>query len=90
MATTVGIKLDEETRTRLKMLGQAKDRSTHWLMRAAILRYLEVEERYEREKIEDRERWERYADTGVHIPHEEMTVWFDDLVDQASKRADAE
>ena len=45
--TTIGVKFDRETRARLQKLGQARQRSTHWLMREAIRRYLEVEERYE-------------------------------------------
>ena len=43
--TTVGVKLDDETRTRLKRLGEIKDRSVHWLMKEAIGRYVEAEER---------------------------------------------
>ena len=49
-ATTVGVKLDGETRARLKKLGDARQRSTHWLMKEAIARYLEAEERYELER----------------------------------------
>ena len=73
-ATTVGVKLDGETRTRLKKLGDARQRSTHWLMKEAIARYLETEERYELEKAEDIARWRRYVETGVATPHEEATV----------------
>jgi hypothetical protein len=50
MSTTQGIKLDEETVSRLKSLAQQRNCSAHWLMRTAILDYLEREERYEREK----------------------------------------
>lgn len=57
-ATTIGVKLDAEIRERLRNLGEAKRRSTHWLMREAIARYLETEERYEREKAEDQAEWE--------------------------------
>jgi len=35
-ATTMGVKLDEEMRHRLKSLGEAKQRSPHWLMKTAI------------------------------------------------------
>ena len=45
--TTMGVKLDRETRDRLQKLGKARNRSSHWLMLEAIRRYLEVEERYE-------------------------------------------
>jgi predicted transcriptional regulator len=71
MSTTQGIKLDEETTKRLKSLAQQRNRSAHWLMRTAILDYLDREERYEREKKEDMERWERYLFTGKVISEEE-------------------
>ncbi len=45
VTTTVGVKLDKETRARLKKLGDAKQRSAHWLMKDAISRYLDAEER---------------------------------------------
>lgn len=47
MAAT-GITLDEHTRLRLKRLGEQRERSPHWLMRTAILEYLDREERYVR------------------------------------------
>lgn len=87
MATTVGVKLDEATRDRLKKLARARQRSSHWLMREAIERYLDVEERYERERAEDEARWQRYVDTGAHVSDAEMTAWFDELVAQAAQQA---
>lgn len=77
--TSVAVKLEDETRERLQALGQSKDRSTHWLMKHAILEYLEKEERYERELQEDRERWERYSLTGEAISHTDMKDWLHNL-----------
>jgi predicted transcriptional regulator len=88
--TTVGVKLDDETRARLKKLGEAKRRSAHWLMREAIDRYLQAEERYEQEKAEDLARWQRYLETGAHSTHEEMTTWLDDLAEAAARKARTE
>jgi len=88
--TTVGVKLDEATRTRLKNLGEAKRRSAHWLMKEAIERYLRDEERYEQEKAEDRTRWQHYLETGTHATHEEMTAWLDALAAEATGKAQAE
>lgn len=79
MTSTSGIKLDAGTRKRLKDLGDARDRSPHWLMRTAIEQYLEREEIYEREKREDMERWERYQLTGEGVTHEAAALWLDDL-----------
>ena len=78
MTTTQGIKLDEHTRRRLKRLGEQRDRSSHWLMRTAILEYLDREERYEQEKQEDMARWERYQLTGEAVPHQTVAKWLRD------------
>ncbi len=76
-STTVGVKLDEETRERLKRLGEIKQRTPHWIMREAILMYLEREEGREREKREDLERWQRYQATGQHVSHEAVEAWLE-------------
>lgn len=80
MTTTTGIKLDETTRTRLRTLGGLKDRSPHWLMKRAIAEYLAREERYEREKQEDLDRWRHYQESGAFIDHEDMRQRLDALV----------
>jgi predicted transcriptional regulator len=79
MTTTQGVKLDESTSRRLKELGKLRDRSPHWLMRTAIEKYLEQEERYENEKSEDMERWEQYQLTGKAVPHEKAANWLKEL-----------
>ena len=78
MAATQGIKLDEHTRLRLKRLGEQRERSSHWLMRTAILEYLDREERYEREKQEDMARWENYQLTGEAVQHKTVAKWLRD------------
>jgi predicted transcriptional regulator len=86
-ATTVGVKLDPETRERLRKLGEARQRSTHWLMKDAIARYLESEERYESEKAEDLARWQRYVETGTAVSHEEATTRLGALAEGAARKA---
>ena len=78
--TTTGIKLDEATRQRLKALGQSRQRSPHWLMKTAILEYLQREETYEAEKREDMARWEQYRQTGIAYSNEEMMEHLDQLI----------
>jgi predicted transcriptional regulator len=75
MAGTQGIKLDDTTRERLKALADIRQRSPHWLMKDAIERYLEVEERLERDKREDMERWQIFQLTGHAIAHQEAEAW---------------
>ena len=77
--TSVAVKLEDDIRERIQSLGQAKDRSTHWLMKRAIVEYLEKEERYEQELREDRERWDNYALTGEAIDHADMKDWMQTL-----------
>ena len=79
MASTRGIKLDDDIKQRLKELGKIRDRSPHWLMRAAIEDFLDREENYEREKREDQERWERYQLTGESVSHDTAAEWLDSL-----------
>ncbi len=88
--STMGVKLDEETRARLKSLGQARNRSVHWLMKEAIRRYLEAEERYEQEKAEDMARYQEYLETGKHITNEDMMTWLDGLAERAAMKSKAE
>jgi predicted transcriptional regulator len=84
---TMGVKLDEETRARLRKLGEIRQRSPHWLMKEAIHRYLDTEERYEGEKAEDHARWQRYLDTGTAIPHEDVKTRLNELAEQAAQKA---
>jgi len=79
MKTTMGVKLDEEIRERLKSLGKTKQRSPHWLMREAIREYIEKEEVFEARNREADEAWEEYKLTGNGVTHEAMSAWFDDL-----------
>lgn len=75
--TTMGVKVDMETRERLKALGEIQDRSPHYLMKEAIRKYLDNEERYEHEKAEDMARIEEYKTTGRHVTHEAMIDYLD-------------
>ena len=72
-----GIKLDATLHTRLKALGSAKERSPHWIMKAAIEQYVEREEAYELEKTEDLARWQGYKLTGDAIAHESVDAWLE-------------
>lgn len=79
MASTQGIKLDEQTQQRLKVLALKRDRSPHWLMRNAIESYLAREEQYEREKAEDMQRWQQYELIGQAIDHVDVASWLEKL-----------
>ncbi|MGN8197879.1 CopG family ribbon-helix-helix protein [Salinisphaera sp. RV14] len=89
MKTTTGIKLDEATRARLQALGGLKERSPHWLMKRAIAEYLDREERYEREKKEDMQRWRQYQESGAYIDDADMREHLSALAAAARDKADA-
>lgn len=77
MTTTVGVKLDEQMRDRLKTLGAARQRSPHWLMREAIRKYLDEEEAIEARNREADAAWAEYQRTGQAMSHEKVTTWLD-------------
>lgn len=79
MATTQGIKLDDEVSARLKALAQKRDRSPHWLMRTAIEHYLDQEEKYDTEKAEDLAEWHDYVLTGIGVNQDEVEAWLEKL-----------
>lgn len=79
MATSQGIKLDDNTRKRLKVLADKKQRSSHWIMKTAIEDYLKREEQYEREKEEDMKAYEEYLVTGNAIDNEQVMGWLKEL-----------
>ena len=43
----VSIKIDDETKARVKRLADVRHRTSHWLMREAIAQYVEREEKRE-------------------------------------------
>lgn len=79
MSETTAIKLDAKIKRRLKNLSNMRERSPHWLMRDAIVQYLDREENYQRERTEDQERWDEYVMTGEALPHAKVMAWLDDV-----------
>lgn len=78
---TQGVKLDNQTKERLRALGELRDRSPHWLMKAAIERYLDEEEQYEQQKREDLAEWEDYLLTGEALPNSQVVEWLTHLAE---------
>jgi predicted transcriptional regulator len=77
--TTVAIRVDKDVQERFKVLGEKLDRSPHYLMKAAVERYLEQEEAEQSEIEILKERWTEYELTGISIPGEEITAWIESL-----------
>jgi predicted transcriptional regulator len=75
----VAIKLDDETKARVKRLADARHRTPHWLMREAISQYVEREEKREAYRQDGIKAWEAYQRTGVHVTGAEADAWLEQL-----------
>ena len=75
----MGVKLDRSVQNRLKALARQKDRTPHWLLKKAIEEYLSREEQWEREKLEDRRRWDDYVATGETYSLQQVAAWMRNL-----------
>ena len=71
----MSIKLDSDTQSRIKQLAAARDRSAHWMMRAAITQYVEREERKEAFRRDTLDAWQEFQETGLHVSLEEADQW---------------
>jgi predicted transcriptional regulator len=76
---TVTIKLDPPDRDRIASLAAMKKRTPHYLMKEAILEYVQREEaRQNFIKVADAS-FEHYKETGLHITLDEFSAWVDDV-----------
>lgn len=71
----MSVKLDDELKSRLGRLAEARRRSSHWLMREAIRQYVEREEARENFKQEALDSWREYRETGQHLTLDETAAW---------------
>jgi predicted transcriptional regulator len=70
------VKLESDIKDRLERLGETKHRSAHWLMKEAIIRYLEQEEYTEQLTQETLSRWQE-AENGQVVSHQAVSKWLD-------------
>lgn len=73
----IAVKIDQETRDRVKRLAEARQRTPHWMMREAITQYLEREEKREALRQDAINAWKEYQSTGMHVGAEEVTAWLE-------------
>lgn len=71
----IAVKLDQDTRDRLKRLADAKDRSTHWMLREAVAQFVDREEKREAFRTAGIQAWQEYQATGKHVTHDEADAW---------------
>jgi predicted transcriptional regulator len=75
----IAIKIDQDTRERIRRLADARHRSSHWMMREAIQQYLEREEKREAFRQDALKAWAEYQETGLHATLEEVDAWLEKL-----------
>ncbi|MEQ1601317.1 MAG: ribbon-helix-helix protein, CopG family [Methylophilaceae bacterium] len=75
----VAIKIDDDTKARVKRLAEARHRTPHWLMREAITQYVEREEKREAFRQDTLKAWEDYRTTGRHVTADEADAWLTQL-----------
>lgn len=74
-AQPIAIKLDQDSRDRIKRLADARRRTSHWIMREAIQQYIDREEKREAFRQDGIRAWEQYQATGQHVTKEEADAW---------------
>ena len=75
----LAVKLDSDTRERIKRLADTRSRSMHWIMREAIKQYVDREEKREAFRQDAILAWNEYQLTGIHVTQEEADTWLADL-----------
>lgn len=73
--TTIGVRLTEEAQQRLEALAKTRDRTPHYLMKAAVDRFLDVEEALEAERQLINARWETFSLTGESLDQDDVKAW---------------
>ena len=69
------INMDENTKARLKRLADARQRTSHWLMREALTQYVNREEKREAFRQDTLKAWDAYRTTGMHVTAYEADAW---------------
>lgn len=73
------IKLDTDTKERMKRLAEARHRTPHWLILDAIRQYVDREEKREAFRQDGIRAWDEYQATGLHVTQDEADAWLDKL-----------
>ena len=76
---TVTVKLDPSDRDRIVSLAAMKKRTPHYLMKEAILEYVQREESRQNFIKAAESSFEHYKETGLHITLDEFSTWADEV-----------
>lgn len=73
------IKIDADTKERMKRLAEARHRTPHWLILDAIRQYVDREEKREAFRQDGIRAWDEYQATGLHVTQDEVDAWLGKL-----------
>lgn len=71
----LGVRLDEQLESRLNVLAKKTQRSKSFLAKQALIRFIEEEERKQRENDLTLARWQEYQETGEEIDQQSVDQW---------------
>jgi predicted transcriptional regulator len=71
----LGVRLDEQLEKRLSALAEKTQRSKSFLAKVALTRYIEDEERKQRENELTMARWNEFQETGEAVSNESIVNW---------------
>jgi len=69
------VKIDQDTKDRLKRLADARHRSPHWMILEAVRQYVKREEKRETLRQDGILAWNAYRETGMHVTQGEADAW---------------
>lgn len=75
----VAIKIDEDIKARVERLAEARQRTSHWLMREATTQFVDREEKKEAFRQDALKAWNAYRTNGLHVTAKEADAWLADL-----------
>ncbi len=71
------IKIDQDTKARVKRLADARHRTPHWMILEAVRQYVEKEEKREAFRQDGIQAWNEHQETGLHVTGDEVIAWLD-------------
>jgi len=69
------IKIDKDTKERVKRLAEARHRTPHWLILDAVRQYVDREEKRETFRQDGIRAWNAYREKGLHVTQAEADAW---------------
>lgn len=78
-STPVAIKIDGDTKVRVKRLADARQRTPHWLMREAIKQYVDRDEKREAFRQDSHQAWKAFRASGQHVTADQADAWMAQL-----------